>query len=136
MAKPGTTLHGSCLCGGVRYEITGPLGRASHCHCAMCRKAHGAAFGSYARVKSVDFRFTTGAALVTSYRSSEHVIRTFCKVCGSTLQWLYEPRPEIQTVTLGTLDDDPGIRPELHIYVAGKAPWFEITDDLPQRAEG
>jgi hypothetical protein len=128
------SLRGSCLCGGVRYEITGELGRASHCHCRMCRKQHGAAFGTYARVKAAEFRFTQGEDLVVRYRSSPEVFRTFCRTCGSTLQWLWAPRPDVLTVTLGTLDDDPGIRPALHIYTADKAPWFEITDDLPQHA--
>lgn len=128
------SLTGGCLCGGVRYEVSGPLGRASHCHCRMCRKQHGAAFGTYARVKAADFRFTQGADLVQQYRSSPEVLRTFCRVCGSTLQWLWEPRLTTQAIALGTLDDDPGVRPELHIFTADKAPWFDITDDLPQHA--
>lgn len=125
-------IRGSCLCGSVRYEIRGSLGRASHCHCSKCRKAHGAAFGTYARVKVNDFAFTSGQNDIGSYRSSPSVLRTFCRLCGSTLQFITEARPESFALALGTLDDDPGIRPSYHIFAGSKAPWFEITDNLPQ----
>jgi hypothetical protein len=76
-------LRGSCLCGRVRYEMRGPVGRVSHCHCAMCRKAHGAAFATYGRVERSDFAVVSGAEDIASYRSSPEVMRTFCKRCGS-----------------------------------------------------
>lgn len=129
-------VSGSCLCGGVRFEISGPLGRASHCHCSMCRKGHGAAFATYARAEVRDFRWTSGRDLVAPYRSSPHILRTFCKRCGSNLQWLDERSPERVDVALGVLDDDPLVRPSVHIYVADRAPWFEITDGLAQQPAG
>jgi hypothetical protein len=125
-------IRGSCLCGAVRYEIRGPLGRMSHCHCSMCRKAHGAAFGTYSSVARGDFVLLGGAESVRSYRSSPKVTRTFCGTCGATLQWITDDRPDRVDVAIGTLDDDPGIRPALHIFVASKAPWYEIADGLPQ----
>ena len=78
-------LRGSCLCGGVRYEITGPLSSALNCHCSMCRKAHGAAFRSRARVRATDFRWVQGEELVTYYESSPGNHRGFCRACGSPL---------------------------------------------------
>jgi hypothetical protein len=108
-------LHGSCLCGGVKYEIAGPLFRLLNCHCSMCRKAQGAAFRSRAGVKTSDLKLVQVADLMTYYESSPGFERGFCRVCGSP-----------------TLDGDPGLRPERHVFVANKAPWFEITDDLPQ----
>jgi hypothetical protein len=128
-------VRGSCLCGAVRFEIRGPLGPMSHCHCAMCRKAHGAAFGTYASVRRSDFALLAGADAIASYRSSPTVTRTFCRTCGATLQWISDDRPDALDIAIGTLDDDPVIRPGLHIFTAWKAPWFEITDGLPQRAE-
>ena len=128
-------VRGSCLCGAVRFEIRGPLGVMSHCHCSMCRKAHGAAFGTYSRVKRSDFALISGADSIRTYRSSSSVMRTFCGTCGATLQWIIDDRPEEIDIAIGTLDDDPGIRPSLHIFTASKAPWFEIRDGLPQRAE-
>ena len=127
-------LRGSCLCGTVRFEICGPLGRVSHCHCSMCRKAHGAAFGTYGRVETPAFRLLSGDAEIGSYHSSPDVRRTFCRRCGSTLQFMRVSKPDHFWLALGTLDDDPGVRPSLHIYVDSKAPWFEITDGLPQHA--
>ena len=127
-------IRASCLCGDVRFEIRGELSGASHCHCSMCRKAHGAAFGTYAAARAADFRIVSGEDRIVRYRSSAGIVRTFCARCGSTLQWLRESKPEIVDIALGVLDDDPGVRPASHIYVASKAPWHEITDRLPQHA--
>jgi len=63
-------LRGSCLCGSVRYEVRQPLGRIVHCHCSMCRKAHGAAFRTRAAVRVADFRWIAGEDLLTHYESS------------------------------------------------------------------
>lgn len=125
-------IRGSCLCKSVRYEVRGPLGRASHCHCSMCRKAHGAAFATYARVKRSDFALLAGQEHIATYRSSPGVARTFCRNCGSTLQFVTDARPESFALALGTLDDDPGVRPALHIFAGSKAPWYDITDGLPE----
>ena len=129
-------IRGSCLCQGVRFEIHGTLSNASHCHCSMCRKAHGAAFATYAQAKASEFRVVTGAELIARYRSSPGIVRTFCARCGATLQWIRESKPEIIDIALGVLDDDPGVRPAMHIFVGSKAPWLEIADGLPQHAEG
>jgi hypothetical protein len=127
-------LRGSCLCGSVRYEVRGAVSRLTHCHCSMCRKAHGAAFASYGRVERRDFVLLSGRDDIASYQSSPGVIRTFCKRCGSTLQFISDNRPSTFSLALGTLDDDPGVETSLHIFVGSKAPWFQITDDLPQHA--
>jgi len=128
-------LRGSCLCGGVRYEISGPLSYPLNCHCSMCRKAHGAAFRSRARVKADDFRWMQGAELVTYYESSPGNHRGFCRVCGSPLLSRFDKEPRSYGLPLGALDDDPGIKPGFHVFVASKAPWYDITDELPQFAE-
>jgi hypothetical protein len=125
-------IRGSCLCGSVCYEIDGPLGRVTHCHCSQCRKAHGAAFGTYADVRRADFKLVSGATDITSYRSSPEVQRTFCKRCGSILQFIRDTRPNHFSLAIGTLDDPPEARPSAHIFVGSKAAWFEITDGLPQ----
>jgi len=127
-------IRGSCLCGSVKYEVRGDLPPAVNCHCSMCRKAHGAAFGSYARVEKRDFVVVSGASDIASYQSSPEVTRTFCRRCGSTLQFMRAQRPNSFALALGTLDDDPGVRPSRHIFVESKAPWFDITDTLPQYA--
>jgi hypothetical protein len=130
--KGGSMIRGSCLCGSVRYEIRGPLGRITHCHCSQCRKAHGAAFGTYGTVNRGDFKFVCGEGDLAAYASSAGVLRTFCKRCGATLQFIRESRSHTFSLALGTLDDDPGVRPSHHIFVGSKAPWFELTDTLPR----
>ena len=127
-------LHGSCLCQGVRFEIDGELRGALYCHCSMCRKSHGTAFRARAAVRARDFRFVAGESLVTWYPSSPGQQRGFCSVCGSNLITRFDDHPEFHGLALGVLDDDPGVRPRMHVHVASKAPWFEITDDLPQHA--
>jgi hypothetical protein len=125
-------IRGSCLCGGIRYEIAGDLERPLNCHCSMCRKTTGAAFGSRARVSTSAFRWVAGEGLLSRYESSPGNVRTFCRVCGSTLVTIFPRAPGELGLAMGTLDDDPGVRPELHVYVDSKAPWHEITDSLPQ----
>lgn len=128
-------LMGSCLCGGIKYEITGALFDALNCHCSMCRKAQGAAFRSRARVRTADFRLVVGEDLLTFYESSRGNHRGFCRICGSPILTKFDSDNTVFSLPLGTLDDDPGIRPQLHVYVGSKAPWFTISDDLPQFLE-
>jgi hypothetical protein len=128
-------LRGSCLCGGVRYEITGPLKGALNCYCSMCRKAHGAAFRSRAGVKAEDFRWMQGEDLLAWYETSPGTHRGFCRVCGAKLLSRFDFDPGVYGLPLGALDDDPGVKPKRHVFVAYKAPWYDITDDLPQHEE-
>jgi hypothetical protein len=101
----------------------------------MCRKAHGAAFRSRARIKAADFRWVQGEELVRYYESSPGNHRGFCRVCGSPLLSRFDHHPASYGLPLGALDDDPGVKPQLHVFVAYKAPWFDITDGLPQFPE-
>ena len=126
------TIRGSCLCGQVRYEIPGGFDSASHCHCSQCRKAHGAAFASYGVLPAAAFSIVAGDDAIASYRPSAASVRTFCRHCGSNLEWRGTGTPTRTAVALGTLDEDPGIRPGRHIHVASGATWHRITDDLPQ----
>jgi len=118
-------IHGSCLCGGVTFEITRAVGPFELCHCTRCRKAGGSAFTATVGVRRDDFRLTSGRDLVRAY---EAPVRGRC---GSPV-----PNPDPETpwfeVPAGALDDDPGLRPDRHIFVERKSPWFEIADDLPQ----
>ena len=125
------TIRGSCLCGGVQYEILGELHDAGNCHCSMCRRTHGAAFGTYARVDADEFRWLSGEDLIATYESSPGGYRCFCRQCGSPLGAQAEGG-KLGWVTLGTVTGDPGLRPGAHIFVGSKATWYEITDHLPQ----
>lgn len=125
-------LKGSCLCGGIGYEICGPLTGALNCHCMMCRKAHGAAFRSRARVNADDFSLVRGAELLTFYESSTGNHRGFCSVCGSPILSRFDEDKTQYGLPLGALDNDPGVTPMCHVFVGDKAPWHHITDELPQ----
>jgi len=125
-------LRGSCLCGGVKYEIHGTLTGALNCHCSMCRKAQGAAFRSRARVDADHFKWVSGHDLLTYYESSPGNHRGFCRLCGTPILTKLDEHPEAFGLPLGALDDDPGVRPACHVFVGSKAPWHDITDALPQ----
>ena len=128
-----SVIRGSCLCVGVKYEITGALMRAGHCIARGAERPTAPRFVA-ARVRIEDFRWVRGEALVKYFESSPGFRRGFCSVCGSPIINRPASRPEFG-IALGGLDDDPGVRPERHYYVGSKAPWFEITDALPQHDE-
>jgi hypothetical protein len=125
-------LRGSCLCGGVRYEVSGELSPATHCHCSQCRKASGTSFATNASVAADAFRFVEGEDLVGEWESSPGQFRRFCTRCGSPLVKRYAEKPELLRLRLGTLDTDPEVTVAGHFFVGSKAPWLEIADDLPQ----
>lgn len=126
---------GRCLCGGVQYEIDGELTDVLNCHCSMCRKLHASAFRTRAKVRSGDWKTTKGQRLIKFYESSPGEHKGFCSECGASLYTKFDAAPDIYGFPLGTLDTDPQVKAERHVFVNSKAPWFEITDDLPQYAE-
>ena len=103
-----------------------------NCHCSMCRKAHGAAFRTRASVRTADFTFLSGEQLLTYYESSPGERRSFCSVCGANMITKFSRFPDVYGFALGTLDTDPEIRIERHVFTRYKAPWHTITDDLLQ----
>lgn len=123
-------ITGSCLCGTVSWRVDGALDRMSHCHCSMCRKLHAAPFATYVNTERDNFRWLSGETAITAYESSPGYIRNFCSNCGSVVPETI--RTDRIAIPAGCLDGDPGIRPTAHIFVASKAPWYEITDDVPQ----
>ena len=121
----------SCLCGHVRYEITAPFTMMAHCHCSMCRKHHGAPFATFAAAPFGAFRWLAGEDRLGTYQSSEQGARSFCKNCGSVGPMLMR-EADLVVVPAGNLDADPGMRPQHHMFASSKAPWYTITDSLPQ----
>jgi hypothetical protein len=118
-----------CLCGNVTWESDGPIESMSHCHCSRCRKAHGAAFATYVMVPAAGFRLH-GTEHVTRWESSPGFFRCFCSRCGSVVPG--DPWEGRIFAPAGNFEHDPGVRPMAHIFVASKAPWFEIRDSLPR----
>src|SRR5215210_3389406 len=128
-----STVRGSCLCGGVRFEVDLPFLRAGHCHCSRCRKHSGAFGGTQGRVPRDRFRLLAGEELIRVYRPDGGMAKAFCSECGSSLfggEW--PDGPEV-SIRLGSLDGDPAIRPQWHQFVESRAPWDELPDDgLPR----
>ncbi len=129
-------IRGACLCGGVRFEIERTVGPFELCHCNRCRKASGSAFVAAVGVRTADFRLLQGLELIRTYDAPilEHppAYRTaFCTRCGSPTP-APDPGADWFEIPAGLLENDPGLRPDKHIFVELKAPWFEIADDLPQ----
>jgi hypothetical protein len=129
-------LEGGCLCGGVRFRVTGKLGPAAYCHCKQCQRASGSAFAANASVRTRYFELVSGGDLLSEYESSPGKFRAFCRRCGSPVYSRLDAEPETRRLRLGTLDSDPERRPFAHFWVSAKAPWYTIEDALPQYAAG
>ncbi|MEX2206485.1 MAG: GFA family protein [Myxococcota bacterium] len=127
-------IRGSCLCGAVSFELRGRVSPIQTCHCSRCRKASGSAFGAALMCAARNFVWLSGQDHIATYRLPTGFASAFCKTCGSPT-----PTPTLEGKTksfpAGCLDDDPGTRLYWHTFVGSKAPWFEITDDLPQHVE-
>jgi hypothetical protein len=127
------TLEGKCACGAVRYRVADAFRYAANCHCSRCRAATGSAFKAYAGIEREKFALTQGEDdLFVVGEEDENDTR--CAKCGSLLFSVVRDGAYVH-VAMGSLVDDSGIRPAGHIFVGSKAPWFEITDDLPQFEE-
>lgn len=120
---------GSCLCGGVKYEIQGPLRPVVYCHCEQCRKTS----GHHVAATSAPRDMVKISGEVRWYRSSETARRGFCPTCGGNLFW--DGPGENLSIMAGTLDDTRGLSVVGHIFVADKAAYVEICDGLPQVAQ-
>ena len=129
-------IRGSCLCGAVRFEISRTTGPFEFCHCSRCRKASGAAFAAGLRVRGEDFRLVQGQELIKTFEAPiieapPPYTNSFCSRCGSPVPVASDDASWLE-VPAGTLDDDPKIRPDKHIYVDFKSSWYSIADLLPQ----
>jgi hypothetical protein len=127
------SLIGKCLCGAVQYEVEDQFRYALNCHCSNCRRTTGAAFKSFAGIERIKLRLICGADRLMIY-GEESAHDAHCGTCGSLLYSVVQDAQFVH-VTLGTLIDSPSIRPSAHIFVGSKAPWYTITDDLPQYQE-
>ena len=123
-------IRGRCLCGAVRFEID-KVRSLTHCHCVNCRKLTGAAFASYVHVDADKFRFVAGEDMTVRYESAPGSFRNRCRICGCLAPGRASYLTTI-SIPAGLLDDDPEVRPRLHVFTSSRAPWWTIQDDLPQ----
>ncbi|MDQ6604939.1 MAG: GFA family protein [Actinomycetota bacterium] len=128
------SLTGGCLCGGVRYELTEPVGPASYCHCTRCQRRTGTAASAQAQIDGRALRLVQGEELVKAWRPPGGGFeKLFCRECGGHLFSRSPDDPHRMSVRLGSLDGDPGVRPSWHQFVAYAAPWEPIPDDGLER---
>src|SRR5918993_254904 len=126
-------LNGACECGAVRYRVADAFRYALNCHCSRCRAATGSAFKAFAGIEREQLEVTDGQDGLLVF-GDETLNDTRCGTCGSLLFSVVRDGAYVH-VALGSLVDPPGLPPTKHIFVGSKAPWFEITDDLPQFEE-
>lgn len=126
------SLRGGCLCGSVRYEISGGAGRFWHCHCSRCRKSSGAGHASNVLLKPDSVEWTAGKELLRVYKmpDAKRFAVVFCSQCGSPLPRV-APDMSIAVVPAGTLDNDPGLRPEARIFQGSRATWSCDDSEIP-----
>jgi hypothetical protein len=126
-------LVGKCECGAVRYRVPDAFLYAANCHCSNCRAGTGSAFKPFAGIEREKLEVTDGANKLLVW-GEDDLNHTRCGACGSLLYSVVRDGAYVH-VALGSLVKEPSIRPTEHIFVGSKAPWFEITDDLPQNEE-
>jgi hypothetical protein len=120
----------------VRFEVTAPFVAALYCHCTRCQRRTGTGRSANARLEPGSVRVLAGENKLRSWAPEGGAEKVFCGSCGSALFSRAPGSSDFATVRLGTLDDDPGIRPQWHQYVAYAASWEEIPDDgLPRYPE-
>lgn len=124
-------LSGQCTCGTVRYAVADAFRYAANCHCRDCRRTTGAAFKPFAGIERNQLGFVAGVdeIMIVGEEISANDVR--CRRCFALLYSVVRQGAWVH-VAMGALTDDPAIRPRHHIFVTSKAPWFTITDGLPQ----
>ena len=123
---------GSCLCEAIKWRFDGVFTQITHCHCSLCRKAHGSAYATYGLGDRDSFRYVSGEDDIVEYESSPGFIRSFCRHCGSVVP--NTKLGDIVAIPIGGLDGQLNRAVDAHIYVADKACWHDISDELPQHA--
>jgi hypothetical protein len=125
-------VRGACLCGAVTFDVRPPTVFCAHCHCSMCRRAHGAGYVTWFGIAKERFRLLGGERELGHYRSSEHGVRSFCTRCGSSLFCELATHPGVLDVALASLQGEIDRVPQLHVHWSDRAPWVRVGDDLPR----
>jgi hypothetical protein len=131
-----STLTGGCGCGVVRFAVLEPPVLASYCHCTRCQRRTGGGSSLQARLAPGSFTLTEGEEHVAVWAPTGGFEKCFCRLCGSALFSRNPSDPTTVSVRFGAFDDDPGIRPSFHQFVAYAPAWDTIPDDgLPRFPE-
>ena len=122
---------GGCLCGAVRFEVTPPTKWCAHCHCSLCRRAHGAAFVTWIGVEKTCFMVVSGTEHIGWHQSTSEARRGLCKLCGSTMLFEGERWPDEVHIALANMEGPIDRSPQAHVFFDRHVDWVEICDDLP-----
>jgi hypothetical protein len=125
--------RGACLCGALRFDATLPSKLVAHCHCSRCRRAHGAAFVTWAGFPLERFRIDDPERQLRWYQSSAKAERGFCAHCGSTLFFRSAHWPGEMHVVVSNFEDALDRAPQAHVYYDTHVAWFEVNDSLPKK---
>lgn len=128
------SITGSCFCGKVRYEVSASLKNARSCHCSKCRKVFSGSGSAYAEIEPGTLTWTQGEASLVKHESAPGWSLGFCGTCGTTLCGMHQN--DVHGLTLGSVDGDPGVQIEMHIFVGSRAPWDHIGGSAPQFESG
>ena len=129
------TLRGSCLCGGVEFELAEAPETLRYCHCESCKKLSGSIGTVNGRVPSNAIRILEGKELLQTFQPAEGSAKTFCRTCGSNLFGGGWPNSETTSVRASALDDPFDARPSAHLFVRSVAAWETLPDDGLERFE-
>lgn len=127
------TVTGSCHCGLLRYEVTAPLGPVANCHCAFCRRIHGAAFTTIALVPGQAISWLSSPAQPARFTTPLGNLRHFCGSCAAPL-WNCTPDRSLAAVVVASLAEEQQPAPWMHVNTESKAHWYTIRDELPRFA--
>ena len=125
------SISGSCLCGDITFQFTGPIKVFQYCHCSRCQKVTGSTHAANIIIDPDQLTWLSGEELLERYElpNTKHFATTFCKKCGTRLPWLTQSAKAV-VIPAGSLDEDPKGKPIHNIFYADKAPWYENVEDL------
>lgn len=124
-------IKGSCGCGGICFEVNGPVSMNRYCHCVNCRKFSGTAQSAWGLARTDDYVLVLEETEVVKYDAGSGGLRAFCGDCGSPLWFEPADSPALRGIALGSIDEGYVAAPDSHWWVRSNPDWEVIFDDLP-----
>lgn len=126
--------EGGCLCGAVRYRVSGTIEESGYCHCRTCQRQSGSPVMAWFALPRENFSYMKGRP--KTYRASARAGREFCGDCGTYIVFREDDERETLGVNTATLDDPLLSPPTFHIYCESRIAWFDAKDDFPRYEKG